>query len=133
MPPMLHISLLKLTARAQQKLFPHEMRLAVNQCHRILKLVAEPEGAPRLIIAASRPETTSKRLIQEPAIGQHIEGLIGCLHMHGSQRVRPMLPQRLKRSSACCRTSKTTNDFAGIVAAFAHPQPKGNLALMAVS
>ena len=51
------------------------MRRGVDQRHRILNLIAEPEGAPRLVVSAPRPETARQRLIQEPSIGQHVERL----------------------------------------------------------
>src|SRR5215217_6991623 len=107
MPPMLHVAFLELTARAQQQLLTHEMRCGVYQRHHILQLIPEPEGATGLIVPATRPETTGKRLIDEPAIGEHIERLIRCFYMQGSQRVGPMSPHGLKRGATCHRSSKS--------------------------
>jgi hypothetical protein len=66
---MLHIAFLELTTGTQEDLFAQEMRRGVNQCHCILKLIAKPEGASRLVVATPCPEPARERLIHEPAIG----------------------------------------------------------------
>ena len=73
MPPVLDIAFLKLSGGAQQEVLADKLRLAVDERHRILKLIAETEGAPRLIVSAPRPQTARQRLVQEPAVGQHVE------------------------------------------------------------
>ena len=59
MPPVLYIAFLKLATRTEQNLFTQEMGLGMDQRHHVLQLVAEPKGAPRLIVAASRPEAAA--------------------------------------------------------------------------
>src|SRR3990167_665413 len=70
MPPMLDITLLELMGRAQKEMLTHEPRLGVDERHHVLQLVAETEGAPRLVVSAAGPKTARERLVQEPAIGQ---------------------------------------------------------------
>ncbi len=52
-------------------------RLGVDQRHRVLQLVAETERAAGLVVAAARPEAARERLIEQPAVGQHVERRIG--------------------------------------------------------
>ena len=46
MPPVLDVAFLKLSGCGHQKMLAHKVRLGVNERHRILKLIAETEGAP---------------------------------------------------------------------------------------
>ena len=60
---MLDIAFLKLSGCAKKEVFAHQVRLGMDERHRILKLIAEPEGPTRLIISAPRPQTTRERLV----------------------------------------------------------------------
>jgi hypothetical protein len=71
--PVLDIAFLKLSGCAKEEMFVHQVLLGMDERHRILKLIAETEGAPRLIVSAPRPQTARERLVQEPAVGQHIQ------------------------------------------------------------
>ena len=59
----------------------------VNQRHHVLQLIAEPEGAPRLIVAATRPDAARQRLIDQPAVDQQIHSGIRRLDLHGAERM----------------------------------------------
>ena len=63
MPPMLDISFRELTGRAQEQVLAHEARLGVDERHHVLQLIAETEGAPRLVVAAPRPKTAGQSLV----------------------------------------------------------------------
>ena len=84
MPPVLDISFPELAARAQQQVFAHQSRLGMDERHHVLQLVAETERAAGLIVPAARPQSASLRLIQKPAVGEYVEGRIGCLHLYGA-------------------------------------------------
>jgi hypothetical protein len=45
----------------------------MDQRHRVLQLVTEAEGAARLVIAAARPDPAGQRLVDQPAVGQHVD------------------------------------------------------------
>src|SRR3989337_369769 len=92
MPPMLDITLLELMGSAEEEMLTHEPRLGVDERHHVLQLVAETEGAPRLVVSAARPNAARQSLVQEPAIGQDIDGWVGCFHLHCANRVIPVLP-----------------------------------------
>jgi hypothetical protein len=46
MPPVLDIAFLKLSGCTKKEVLAHKRRLGVDERHRILKLIAETEGAP---------------------------------------------------------------------------------------
>ena len=82
MPPVLHVALDELAARAAQQLLAHERRRGVHQRHRVLQLVAEAEGAARLVVAAARPQPAREGLVQQPAVGQHVERGVRRVDLH---------------------------------------------------
>ena len=97
---MLNISFRKLTGRAQEQVLAHEMRPGVDECHHVLQLIAETEGAARLVGCAARPKAARQGLVQEPAVGQHVEGRVRCFHLDRAERVVPVLPHRFEGARA---------------------------------
>src|SRR3972149_11629420 len=97
MPPMLDITFLELMRRAEEEMLTHKTRVCMYERHHVLQLVPKTESPPRLVVSAAGPETAHYSLVQEPAIGQEIYGLVGCLHLHGAKRVIPVLPYRFER------------------------------------
>ena len=97
MPPVLHVAFPELARRAEQQMLAQKARLGVDQRHRVLQLIAEAEGAARLVVSAARPEAARQRLVEQPAVGQHVEGRVGRFHLHGAERVVPVLPDRFER------------------------------------
>ena len=86
MPPMLDIAFAELTRRAAQQVLAHERGLGMDERHHVLQLIAEAERAAGLVIAAAPPQTAGQGLIHQPAVGQQVEGLIGCFHLYRAQR-----------------------------------------------
>ena len=80
-----------------EQVLAQQRGLRVHQRHRVLQLVAEAEGAARLVVAAARPDAAGERLVQQPAVGQQVERRIGRLHLHRAERV---VPVRCTASSA---------------------------------
>ena len=72
MPPVLNVAFAELSARAQQKLRPKKLRFGVDERHGVLQLVAETKSAARLVVTAARPHTAGERLVDEPAVREHI-------------------------------------------------------------
>ena len=77
----------KLARRAAQQVLAQQTRLGVDQRHRVLQLIAEAERAARLVEAAARPQAAGQRLVEQPAVGQHVERRVGRLDLHGAERV----------------------------------------------
>src|SRR5437588_5541357 len=68
---------------------PRLRRGAVNQGHRILKLIAKTEGSSGLIKSRSRPHAAGKRLVEEPAVEKQIQWLIGSPDLNRPQDLFP--------------------------------------------
>ena len=110
----------------------HELRLGMDQRHHVLQLIAEAEGAARLVVAAARPKPAGQGLVQEPAVGQHVERLVGCVHIDRAQRVVPVLPHRFERARAGGRSAKALDQVAGVVGVPPHAEHEDDLALLPV-
>src|SRR3990170_1971784 len=115
MPPVLYITLGELTACGKKKVLAHEARLGVDERHYVLKLIAKTEGAPGLVVAAPRPQAACQRLVQKPAVSEHVEGLVRCFHVHGAERVLPVLPDRFERVTRGGSSPEATHQVAGIL------------------
>src|SRR5512143_1832909 len=76
MPPMLNISLLELMGRAEEEVLAHKPRLGEDERHCVLQLVAETECAPGLVVSTPSPEAACQGLVEKPAVGQHVDGLV---------------------------------------------------------
>src|SRR3990172_9820044 len=110
----------------------HETRVCMYERHHVLQLVPETECPPRLVVSAPGPKTAHYSLVHEPAIGQEIYGLVGCLHLHCAKRVIPVLPHRFERVARRCSTPEPTHQFAGIICIPSCSEPEGYLALLPV-
>src|SRR3990172_5462008 len=132
MPPMLDITLLELMGSAEEEMLTHEDRVCVDERHHVLQLVAETEGTPRLVVSAAGPKTARYSLVQEPAIGQDIYGLVVCFHLHCAKRVIPVLPHLFECVARRSRTPETTHQFAGVIGIPPCAEPEDDLALLPV-
>ena len=129
---MLDISLRELAGRAAEQVLAHEARLGVDKRHHILQLVAETKGATRLVVSVARPKTARESLVQEPAIGQNIERLIGSFDMNGAKRVIPVLPHRFERAARRSRSAEAVHQVAGVVGVTPDTEPEDDLAFLSV-
>src|SRR3970282_2013046 len=112
---MLDIPFLELMRRAEEDMFAREDRVCVDERHHVLQLVAKTEGTPRLVGSAAGPKTAHYSLAHEPAIGQNIYRLVGCLHLHCAKRLIPVLPNRFNRVTRRSTTPDTTHQFACVI------------------
>ena len=78
----------------------------------VLQLIAEAEGAAGLVVAAACPEAAGQRLVEEPAIGQHVQGRIRRLDLHGAEGALPVLPHALERGARCAGLPQSLREFA---------------------
>ena len=99
MPPVLHVAFAELAGRAEQQVFAQQARLGMDERHRVLQLIAEAESAARLVVAAARPQTARQGLVQQPAVGEHVERRVGRFHLHRAERALPVLPHLFERSA----------------------------------
>src|SRR5206468_10376249 len=69
---------------------------AVHQRHHILELIAETEGASRLIERGAPPETAAQHLVHKPAIEEQVQARMGRTHLDGVQHPIPTLAGSLE-------------------------------------
>ena len=129
---MLNISLPKLTGRAAEKVLAHKLRHRVDKRHYVLQLVAEAEGPSRLVVSVPSPKTARKGLVQEPAVGQNIEGRVGCFQLHGAESLLPILPYRFERAPRSRRSPETIDPVDRVTGVLPSAKHKDNLTLLPV-
>ena len=85
-----------------------------RQRHDVLQLVAEAEGAARLVEAGPRPEPAAQVLVEEPAVHEQIEGVVRRAHLDGVQGIGPRTaaPRRRARSAAATLPWRRTSSRA---------------------
>src|SRR4030065_1863237 len=104
----------------------------VDERHPVLQLVAETECAPRLVVAAPRPKAARERLVEEPPIGQHVEGRVRCFHLHGAEGVVPVVPHRFERAKRGSRSPEAMDQMTGIIGGPPYAEREDELTLLSV-
>jgi hypothetical protein len=104
----------------------------MDERHYILQLVAETEGAPRLVVSVPGPKTARYSLVQEPAVGQDIDGLVGCFHIHCAESMIPILPDLFERATRCSRSPEATHQGACVIGVSPYAEPEDYLTLLPV-
>ena len=130
MPPMLNISFYELTGGAQEQVLAHEIRPGVDECHHVLQLIAETEGAPRLVRCAARPQAARESLVQQPAVGQHVERRVGGFDIYCAEGVPPVLPHRIEGAARSGGPAKAADQVSGIAGVAADAEPEDDLTLL---
>ena len=100
MPPMLHVAFAELMRGGAQEMLAGEGRLGMHQRHHILQLVAEAERSAGLVEPGASPQAAAQGLIQQPAVGHHVNGGIGGFDLHGAERSIPILPDAFEGATA---------------------------------
>ncbi len=132
MPPVLDIALQELAARAQQQVFAHPPRLGVDERHHVLQLIAKAKGAARLVVAATRPDPACQGLVEQPAVGQHIDRWVGGFHLHRAERVVPVLPYRFERATRGQCSAEALHKLCGVSGVAADAKPEDDVARLSV-
>ena len=68
---------------------PGQLRPRVQQRQDVLQLIAESERAAGLIGAAARPDAAAQRLVQQPAVDDEIERVVGRVHLDRAEALVP--------------------------------------------
>src|SRR5688572_29972949 len=120
MPPVQDIAFRKLLCRAPKQVFADQARLRVRERHGILQLVAEAECAAGLVVAAAAPESARQRLVQEPAIREHVHARVGRRHLAGPERAVPVRAdsgqrraRRTETAQQVCATARVSDGAHG--------------------
>src|SRR4051794_2285226 len=62
----------------------------------VLQLITEAKGAARLVEPGARPEPGAQRLIEQPAVFEHVEGGVRCLDLNRAEELFPAVLQLRK-------------------------------------
>ena len=89
MPPVLHVAFDELARGGEHDMGAAEIRPRIQQRQRVLQLIAESERAAWLVRPTARPDPATERLIQQPAVHQQIERIVGRMHLDRAERVVP--------------------------------------------
>ena len=82
-----------------------QVRPRVDQREHVLQLIAEAEGAAGLIRAAARPDAAGKRLVQQPAIHDQVERIVGRVDLIAPSVSSHCARPRRALDCACAATS----------------------------
>ena len=88
-PPVLDVAFHELPPGSPQDVFARQVRSREQQRHHVLQLIAEPERAAGLIVATPRPQPATDGLVEQPPVGQRIEGVVRCSNVDGVQYAVP--------------------------------------------
>src|SRR5438034_7920462 len=114
-PPVLHVPFEELPARGPDDVRPEKVRPRQGEGHRILELIPEAEGTPRLIEAGPRPEPAAQVLVQEPAVHEEVEGVVRGAHLDGLQGVGPEPLHRLHGDIGGGHAAVAAHQVAGVL------------------
>ena len=128
---MLDVPFAKLTSGAEEQMFAHETWLGIYERHHILQLIAKTERTSRLIVAAASPEAAREGLVQQPAVGQHIDRRIGCLDIHCAEGLIPILPNRFERATCRHRSPKAMGQAVSVIDALPGAQREDDFSFLA--
>ncbi len=131
MPPVLHVAFGELAARAQQQLLAQHRGLGVHERHRVLQLVAEAERAARLVEAAARPHPAGDRLVEQPAVGQHVERRRRACAPARRRACAASAPAPRRAPAAARGAAEALHQLPRLVGAAAHAEPEDDLARLA--
>ena len=72
-PPVLDVSFAELPRRGVEQVVPRESRRREQQREHVLQLVAETEGAARLVKGRPPPHSARQALVRQPAVQHQVE------------------------------------------------------------
>ena len=94
---MLHVAFDELPARGTQKMLSRDAAFRDRHGHHVLQLIAETVGSAELIERGPRPDAARKRLVEQPAIQDHIHAGIRGGYLHGAENVIPLAGDVVER------------------------------------
>ena len=89
MPPVLHVACRVLMGGAQKNVFPHELRLCIQQRQTVLQLVTEADGPARLVRPDAPHQPGSPHLIRQPAVHHAAQRFVEGEQQQTAQPVAP--------------------------------------------
>ncbi len=128
-PPVLDIAFDELPCRRAEQVLARKIGPCEGQRHDVLQLIAKAERPAGLVVPAARPEAAADRLVQQPAIHQHVERVVRRVHLHGVERPIPRPPAPgASAASASSDAAVARDELAGMIAIGALSQQEEELA-----
>ena len=93
-----------------------QFRTRVDERHHVLQLIAEAEGAARLVKTAARENAAGECLVEQPAIGKDVDRRIRCFDLHSSQRFGPVSVHGSARIARCFAAAQALRQRLRVVA-----------------
>src|SRR3954447_17965157 len=115
MPPVLHVAFLELARRRTHDLCPRFLRGTVDDCHRILELVAEAECPTRLIEGGPAPHSTGEGLVHEPTVQHQVHRRVRRPDLDGPEDAIPERTDFLQRCLHPARSTVRPDESPGCV------------------
>ncbi len=88
-PPVQHVAFGELLRGRSENLRLQQIGPRERQRHDVLQLIAESERAAWLVVARPRPQPAARRLIEQPAIHHHVEGIVWRVHLNRAEVLVP--------------------------------------------
>ena len=129
-PPVLHVALRELPRGAAEQLLAGQPGCGMEQRHGVLQLIAKPVGASGLVIAAAGPEPAGEGLVNQPAVGEHIQRGVGRLDLHRAQGAAPVFPHRLQGLPGAGRAAELPDQMLRLVGMAGRAKDEHDLALL---
>ena len=121
-PPVLHVALDELARGGAQDVSRASRGSRMDERHDVLQLVAKAIGAAGLVERRARPDTTGQRLVEQPAVHQHVERAVRRLDLTAPSS---SLPARSTAANAAAAASvaKLRDQRESLRPAFDAPGP----------
>ena len=85
-----------------------------------------------MINPGAAPDPAAQRLVEQPAVRQHVYGRIGRIHVHRPEGSIPISPDPLQRAAAGVRAAKTLDQVMNLARVSADPEAEGRFALLSL-
>ena len=130
-PPVLDVALPELPSRRAQEVRLRHRGFGVHKGHAVLELIAESEGAARLVDRRPRPHAAGECLVERPAIHQRVQVRRRRFHANDSEPVGPRAHRGVSFRTRGIGRTGLRNDFAHGVFATRRAEQQDHLARFA--
>src|SRR5262245_28700230 len=127
---MLHIAFDELPGGGAKKVGARLPGGREREGHRVLKLIAEAEGAAGLVEPGPTPETAGNDLVKQPAVDQQIERAIAGVDLQRLCEGAPARRQGGLRADDRPLVTRATGESFGRLARFAPPHREDETPLL---
>ncbi len=126
-PPVQHVAFRELVPRRLEKVRPRLARRRVEERQHVLQLVAEPEGAARLVEARAPVEARRDGLRQQPAVEHQVHRGLGRLDAQVAEQLVPRARERRPGRLHLTAVAEAGDQVEGLAAARRLPEEEVGL------